>query len=181
MKTQSRNQTNLQSTFNADDCQYDILDADDRYVINIQINIILDVIAFSLQLVSEETKKNERLFLFLNEPIRQIIFYHLYEPIRQILYRPNVPIRQNFSFLLNQTIKQNFIINNACGIFLEGVRKSRFRNNVIAENDIAMQIFSSSDNCEFTANNFVAHLKSVAFGSIVSACIPRSDRLAPAI
>lgn len=54
--------------------------------------------------------------------------------------------------------EENFIINNACGIFMEAVRNSRFRNNAIAENDVAMQIFSSSDGCEFSGNNFVGNL-----------------------
>ncbi len=54
--------------------------------------------------------------------------------------------------------ENNFIINNACGVFLEAVRKSRFANNVIAENDVALQIFASSDSCEFSGNNFVENL-----------------------
>ena len=54
--------------------------------------------------------------------------------------------------------EDNFIIDNACGLFLEAVRKSRFRNNVIAENDVAMQIYSSADGNEFSGNNFVENL-----------------------
>lgn len=54
--------------------------------------------------------------------------------------------------------EENFIINNACGFFLEALRKGRFVNNVIAENDVAMQIYSSADNCEFVGNNFVENL-----------------------
>jgi nitrous oxidase accessory protein len=54
--------------------------------------------------------------------------------------------------------ENNFIINNACGVFLEALRKSQFRNNVIAENDVAMQIYSSADGCEFAGNNFVENL-----------------------
>ena len=54
--------------------------------------------------------------------------------------------------------ENNFIISNACGVFLEAVRNSRFVNNVIAENDVAMQIFASSDACEFSGNNFVENL-----------------------
>ncbi len=54
--------------------------------------------------------------------------------------------------------EDNFIISNACGVFLEALRNSRFLNNVIAENDVAMQIFASSDNCEFSGNNFVENL-----------------------
>jgi nitrous oxidase accessory protein len=54
--------------------------------------------------------------------------------------------------------ENNFIINNACGVFLEALRKSRFANNVIAENDVAMQIYSSASGCEFSGNNFVENL-----------------------
>ncbi|HEX4947493.1 MAG TPA: nitrous oxide reductase family maturation protein NosD [Blastocatellia bacterium] len=54
--------------------------------------------------------------------------------------------------------ENNFIINNACGVFLEALRKSRFTNNVIAENDVAMQIYSSASGCEFSGNNFVENL-----------------------
>ena len=54
--------------------------------------------------------------------------------------------------------ENNFIINNACGVFLEALRKSRFVNNVIAENDVAMQIYSSASGCEFSGNNFVENL-----------------------
>lgn len=54
--------------------------------------------------------------------------------------------------------EDNFIIDNACGLFFEALRKSRFCHNVIAENDVAMQIYSSADNNEFTGNNFVENL-----------------------
>jgi nitrous oxidase accessory protein len=55
-------------------------------------------------------------------------------------------------------LRRNAFINNACGVFLEALRKSRFTNNVIAENDVAMQIYSSAAGCEFSGNNFVENL-----------------------
>ena len=54
--------------------------------------------------------------------------------------------------------EENFIIGNATGIFMEALRTSTFRNNVIAENDVALQMFSSADKNTFTANNFVENL-----------------------
>ena len=54
--------------------------------------------------------------------------------------------------------ENNFIIDNATGIFMEALRKTRFRRNVIAQNDIAMQMFSNSDDNVFTENNFVDNL-----------------------
>ena len=89
-----------------------------------------------------------------------------------IMYSKRIELRRN-AFINNRgfssfgilfqacddcVIEDNFIINNACGVFLEALRKSRFRNNVIAENDVAMQIFSSNDACEFSGNNFVENL-----------------------
>jgi nitrous oxidase accessory protein len=54
--------------------------------------------------------------------------------------------------------ENNFIIDNATGIFMEALRKTRFRRNVIAQNDVAMQMFSNSDENVFTENNFVDNL-----------------------
>ena len=54
--------------------------------------------------------------------------------------------------------ENNFIIDNATGIFMEALRKTRFRHNVIAQNDVAMQMFSNSDENVFTENNFVDNL-----------------------
>ncbi|HEX5083746.1 MAG TPA: nitrous oxide reductase family maturation protein NosD [Blastocatellia bacterium] len=54
--------------------------------------------------------------------------------------------------------EENFIIDNATGVFAEALRKSVFRRNVIAENDLALQIFSSSAQNLFVENNFVENL-----------------------
>ncbi|MFN7931499.1 MAG: nitrous oxide reductase family maturation protein NosD, partial [Blastocatellia bacterium] len=89
-----------------------------------------------------------------------------------IMYSRRIEFRRN-SFIHNRgfssfgilfqecedcVAEDNFIIDNACGLFFEALRKSRFHNNVIAENDIAMQIYSSADGNEFTGNNFVENL-----------------------
>lgn len=52
----------------------------------------------------------------------------------------------------------NFIIDNATGIFMEALRYSTFRDNAIAGNDVALQMFSSADENTFTGNNFVQNL-----------------------
>ncbi len=54
--------------------------------------------------------------------------------------------------------ENNFIIDNATGIFMEALRKTRFQRNVIAQNDVAMQMFSNADENVFTENNFIDNL-----------------------
>ena len=54
--------------------------------------------------------------------------------------------------------EDNFIIDNVTGIFMEALRQTTFRHNVIAQNDVAMQMFSSSADNIFTENNFVENL-----------------------
>lgn len=58
-------------------------------------------------------------------------------------------------------VEENFIIDNATGLFIEALRQSTFRHNVIAENDVAIQMFSSSAANVFTENNFVGNLSSL--------------------
>jgi nitrous oxidase accessory protein len=54
--------------------------------------------------------------------------------------------------------EENFIVDNATGIFMEALRQTTFRHNTIANNDVAIQMFSSSDANVFTENNFVNNL-----------------------
>ena len=54
--------------------------------------------------------------------------------------------------------EENFIVDNATGIFMEALRKTTFRRNAIANNDVALHMFSSSDANVFTENNFVDNL-----------------------
>ena len=54
--------------------------------------------------------------------------------------------------------EDNFIVDNATGLFMEAIRRSTFRANVIAENDVAIEMFSSADGNTFTENNFVENL-----------------------
>jgi len=54
--------------------------------------------------------------------------------------------------------EENFIVDNATGIFMEALRLTTFRHNVIANNDVGIQMFSSSDRNVFSENNFVDNL-----------------------
>ncbi len=54
--------------------------------------------------------------------------------------------------------EDNLVADNATGLFAEALRNSVFRNNVIAENDVALQIYSSSSNLSFSGNRFVENL-----------------------
>lgn len=54
--------------------------------------------------------------------------------------------------------EENVIVDNAVGIFLEALRRSTFCRNLIAENDVAMQMFSSADENVFSDNNFIENL-----------------------
>lgn len=89
-----------------------------------------------------------------------------------IMYSVGIVLRQNAfihnrgfsSFgILFQDCRQcitedNLIANNATGVFLEALRDSVFRRNTISENDVAAQVFSSSENNVFKENNFIANL-----------------------
>jgi nitrous oxidase accessory protein len=89
-----------------------------------------------------------------------------------IMYSQKIELRRN-AFLHNRGFssfgilfqdcrecltEENLILDNATGIFLEAVKNSVFRRNTIAENDVALQIFSSSDDTLFTQNNFIDNL-----------------------
>ncbi|MFN8007783.1 MAG: nitrous oxide reductase family maturation protein NosD [Terriglobia bacterium] len=54
--------------------------------------------------------------------------------------------------------ENNLIVDNVTGLFLEAVYGTVFIKNVVAENDVAMQIFSSSDHNLFSENQFVDNL-----------------------
>jgi nitrous oxidase accessory protein len=54
--------------------------------------------------------------------------------------------------------QHNFIIDNATGIFMEALRRSRFIGNVIANNDVALKLYGSADANTFSENNFVENL-----------------------
>ncbi len=85
---------------------------------------------------------------------------------RRIAFRRNAFIHNrgfsSFGILFQEceevVAENNFIIDNATGVFMEALRRATFRRNVIAENDVAMQMFTNSTGNLFTENNFVENL-----------------------
>lgn len=59
------------------------------------------------------------------------------------------------------TSKHNIIVDNAVGIFAEALRDSTFVENLIGENDVAIEMFSSADRNQFTRNNFIKNLSPI--------------------
>ena len=88
---------------------------------------------------------------------------------RRIEFRRNV-FRHNRGFssfgILFQdsegcTAEENAFVDNAVGIFMEALRASAFRHNLIAANDTAIQAFSSASGNTFSGNNFIANLSPI--------------------
>jgi nitrous oxidase accessory protein len=89
-----------------------------------------------------------------------------------IMYSKRIELRRNrfvhnrgfssFGILFqdseNLVVEHNVVSDNASGLFLEAVRNSVFRANLVANNDTAIEIFASSAGNEFTRNNFIANL-----------------------
>lgn len=55
-------------------------------------------------------------------------------------------------------VDSNLIVDNVTGLFFEATTHSRFQHNVIAGNDIALQMFQNSPDNVITENNFVGNL-----------------------
>ena len=89
-----------------------------------------------------------------------------------IMYSNKIELRRNafihnrgfssFGILFQEcnelVAEENFIVDNATGIFMEALRKTTFRRNTIANNDVALHMFSNSEANVFTENNFVDNL-----------------------
>jgi nitrous oxidase accessory protein len=99
--------------------------------------------------------------LFENNVAGAAIMYSNYIELRRNAFVQNRGF-SSFGILFqecNELIAEdNFIIDNATGIFMEALRKTKFRRNVIAQNDVAIRMFSNSDENVFTENNFVENL-----------------------
>ena len=88
---------------------------------------------------------------------------------KQITFRRNAFIHNrgfsSFGILFQDCDKcvaeDNFIVDNATGVFMEALRDSTFRNNVIAENNVALQLFSSVDRNIFSGNRFLLNLNTL--------------------
>ena len=61
----------------------------------------------------------------------------------------------------NCVAEDNVFVDNAVGIFMEALRGTVFRRNLIAANDTALRIFSSATGNTFEANNFIDNLSPV--------------------
>ncbi len=52
----------------------------------------------------------------------------------------------------------NVITDNVVGMFFEGSTDNTFRHNIVAQNDVALQMYQNSVNNTFTENNFIDNL-----------------------
>lgn len=52
----------------------------------------------------------------------------------------------------------NVIVDNVVGMFFEATTDNVFRDNVIAQNDVALKMFQNSSRNTFTGNNFIDNL-----------------------
>lgn len=89
-----------------------------------------------------------------------------------IMYSRNIQFRRNafihnrgfssFGILFQGTDKcvaeDNVIADNEVGLFLEAHSHSTFRRNLVAGNDVALEMFSSADGNTFESNNFIGNL-----------------------
>ena len=56
----------------------------------------------------------------------------------------------------------NVITDNVVGMFFEASTDNKFRHNVVAQNDVALQMYQNSINNTFAENNFVDNLNPLA-------------------
>ncbi len=89
-----------------------------------------------------------------------------------IMYSRRIQFRRN-SFIHNRgfssfgvlfqedeecVAEDNLMVDNEVGLFMEALRGSRFRHNLIAANDTAIEAFSSASGNTFEENDFVENL-----------------------
>ena len=56
------------------------------------------------------------------------------------------------------SVDSNVVADNVVGLFFEATSGNMFRNNIIAQNDIALEMFQNSIQNEFVENNFIDNL-----------------------
>lgn len=56
----------------------------------------------------------------------------------------------------------NVIADNVVGIFFEATTDNSFQHNIIAQNDVALQMFQNSERNTFTENNFIDNLNALS-------------------
>src|SRR5215475_7191967 len=137
---------------------------DGLYIQSCDGNIIRRNRVFNLRYGLHYMFSNRNLFednVFSNNVAGAAIMYSDHIEFRRNIFIHNRGF-SSFGILFQECndclAEENFIIDNAVGIFMEALRRSKFRNNVIAENDVALQMFSSADANTFTSNNFVDNL-----------------------
>jgi nitrous oxidase accessory protein len=60
------------------------------------------------------------------------------------------------------TADSNVVADNVIGMFFEASTDNSFRHNVVAQNDIGLEMFQNSTNNSFTENNFIDNLNPLA-------------------
>lgn len=89
-----------------------------------------------------------------------------------IMYSRNIQLRRNafihnrgfssFGILFQATedclAEDNIVADNVVGLFLETHTHSVFRRNLVAGNDVALEVFSSATDNTFETNNFIDNL-----------------------
>ncbi len=88
---------------------------------------------------------------------------------RRITFHRNVFVHNrgfsSFGILFQDSVdclaEENVIADNGVGIFMESLRSSLLRHNLVALNDVAIQAFSSASGNLFQRNNFVENLSPI--------------------
>lgn len=89
-----------------------------------------------------------------------------------VMYSKGITVRNNifahnrgfssfgilFQDCSGMTVDSNIIADNVVGIFCEATMNNQFRHNIIAQNDVALQMFQNSTGNAFTENNFIDNL-----------------------
>lgn len=86
---------------------------------------------------------------------------------KHIVFRHNAFVRNRgfasygilFQDCHNVVADSNVISDNVVGMFFEASTGNFFRHNLVAKNDLALQMFSNSTGNTFTANNFIDNLR----------------------
>lgn len=89
-----------------------------------------------------------------------------------VMYSKGITVRNNifahnrgyssfgilFQDCSGMTVDSNIIADNVVGIFYEATMNNQFRHNIIAQNDVALQMFQNSTGNAFMENNFIDNL-----------------------
>lgn len=90
-----------------------------------------------------------------------------------LMYSKHITLRRNlfaqsrsnraYGLLLQECddvlAEDNVLIDNSRALYVNVTRNSQFRNNLIAGNDLAVQIYAGSTGNSFTGNDFIANMR----------------------